>query len=340
MDQPELFTTWARWPYVRTEGTVKEYPIVLPKVAAHEELQATALTNPSVHDRVPVQPGQPREPGQRGTLDVELLLLCALLAGAVVWFQGPMVLRVPAGLLAILFFPGYGLVVAMFPRTDEFETIEWLALAIGVSLALVPIVALVLVYTSWGIRLSPIVVAETTCTLVAGTIGWYRRRQSGSPSFGLIERVSPALVGRHVSRLPLILVGGGLVVAIVAFVLSVALPTPPPTAFYALGSTGLADNYPFEATAGQDISLDVGIASHDGAAVTYRIDTVFNDEILQSSAPVQVQPGGTWQGSITFPAPSQPGGDQEVQVNLVKDGKTYRQLRFWLKVQAAGQGGI
>jgi hypothetical protein len=69
------------------------------------------------------------------------------------------------GSLFVLFIPGYVTVEALFPRGRELDTIERFALSVGLSLALVPLVGLLLNYTPWGIRLNPIVVSLTILTV-------------------------------------------------------------------------------------------------------------------------------------------------------------------------------
>ena len=64
-------------------------------------------------------------------------------------------LRYVLGSLFVLYLPGYSLIEALYPRGEELEPLERLALSIGLSLALVPLVGLLLNYTPWGIRLAP-----------------------------------------------------------------------------------------------------------------------------------------------------------------------------------------
>jgi uncharacterized membrane protein len=69
------------------------------------------------------------------------------------------------GSIFVLFIPGYVTVEALFPKGRELDTIERFALSVGLSLALVPLVGLLLNYTPWGIRLNPIVVSLTILTV-------------------------------------------------------------------------------------------------------------------------------------------------------------------------------
>ena len=76
-----------------------------------------------------------------------------------------MAIRWVLGSLFVLFIPGYVTVEALFPKGRELDTIERFALSVGLSLALVPLVGLLLNYTPWGIRLNPIVLSLTLLTV-------------------------------------------------------------------------------------------------------------------------------------------------------------------------------
>mgnify|MGYP000303553303 FL=1 len=72
--------------------------------------------------------------------------------------------RYALGSLFILYLPGHTLIETLYPKEEDLEPLERLALSIGLSLALVPLVGLVLNYTPWGIRLTPIFTALATLT--------------------------------------------------------------------------------------------------------------------------------------------------------------------------------
>jgi hypothetical protein len=67
--------------------------------------------------------------------------------------------RYVLGGIFILFLPGFMLISVLYPRGKELDELERLALSIGLSLAIVPLVGLVLNYTPWGITLTPIMVS-------------------------------------------------------------------------------------------------------------------------------------------------------------------------------------
>jgi uncharacterized membrane protein len=84
-------------------------------------------------------------------------------------------LRWIIGSVFVLFIPGYVTVEALFPKGRELDSIERFALSVGLSLALVPLVGLLLNYTPWGIRLTPIVISLTILTVGLAVIALARQ---------------------------------------------------------------------------------------------------------------------------------------------------------------------
>jgi len=94
-------------------------------------------------------------------------------------------LRNVLGIIFVLCLPGYTFIKALFPThvpiktsTENLDNIERIALSLGMSLALVPIIGLLLNYTPWGIRLTPIVLSLLALTLVFATAAIIREHQS------------------------------------------------------------------------------------------------------------------------------------------------------------------
>lgn len=82
-------------------------------------------------------------------------------------------LRYFFGSIFVLFLPGYTLVRALYPKR-ELSPIEELALSIGLSLAVVPLVGLVLNYTPFGIRITPVLASLSILVALLSLIGLYR----------------------------------------------------------------------------------------------------------------------------------------------------------------------
>jgi hypothetical protein len=85
-----------------------------------------------------------------------------------------------------LFLPGFSLTKTLFPNAMTFkiisadtDKIERFVVSLGLSLALLPVVALLLNFTPWGIRLTPLascLLVFTVCFLVAGLVREYQTK--------------------------------------------------------------------------------------------------------------------------------------------------------------------
>ena len=61
--------------------------------------------------------------------------------------------RTVLGLFLVLFLPGYAIIASLFPKQDDLDGIERLALSFGLSIAVTPLIGLLLNYTSYGIKI-------------------------------------------------------------------------------------------------------------------------------------------------------------------------------------------
>jgi peptidoglycan/LPS O-acetylase OafA/YrhL len=106
-----------------------------------------------------------------------VLCLTAAAAALALYATKPplLYLRYLIGAFYVLFLPGYVLVEALYPRGDELAPLERLALSIGLSLALVPLVGLALNYTPLGIRLGPVVASLAALTAALAVYATYRK---------------------------------------------------------------------------------------------------------------------------------------------------------------------
>ena len=86
-------------------------------------------------------------------------------------------IRYLLGAIFVLFLPGYSLIKLLFPE-KELDNIERNALSMGMSLALVPITGLILNYTPWGIRTTPVTLSLLTLTIIFATAAIIREHQT------------------------------------------------------------------------------------------------------------------------------------------------------------------
>lgn len=88
--------------------------------------------------------------------DLITIILLSLFLDLLIAFYPDNLLRKALGLAFVLFFPGYVFITALFPEKKELDNLERLALSLGLSIAIVPLIGLLLNYTPWGIRLIPL----------------------------------------------------------------------------------------------------------------------------------------------------------------------------------------
>src|SRR5919204_538771 len=86
-------------------------------------------------------------------------------------------LRAAFGLALALLLPGHALTAAAFPRRDDLEPLERLALSFGLSVATAVLVGLGLSYTPWGAKLLPILLSLALFIVATSATAYYRRRR-------------------------------------------------------------------------------------------------------------------------------------------------------------------
>ena len=101
--------------------------------------------------------------------------------------------RYALGSIFVLYLSGFSLIESLFPKREDLEPIERLALSIGLSLAVVPLVGLVLNYTPWGIRLDPVFLSLAILTIALSALAMRRK-------FGQFRKETKAEKGSYVSR--------------------------------------------------------------------------------------------------------------------------------------------
>lgn len=247
-------------------------------------------------------------------------------------------IRIILGLPFVLFFPGYVLISALYPRRDDLDGIERLALSLGLSLAVVPLIGLVLNYTPWGIRLTPILISLAIfiagCSLVAA-----RKRKVLSPTERFPADVRPVI--QALRHLPWTTVGvSAIVIGLVLFlgfrfgVLGGSRVGETFTEFYVLGPSGKAEGYPRRLFVGQAGEVVLGIVNHEGNNVQYSIQIKMGDQLLKTIGPISLGHEQKWEAKTVF-SPRQSGRRVKVEFLLFKDGTTtpYRSLHLWMEVR-------
>lgn len=292
-------------------------------------------------------------------------------------------LRVLFGLPFVLFIPGYALIAALFPeaggedptattetvsertREGSIDGLERVALSFGLSIAVTPLIGLVLNFTPWGIRLGPIMIAVSGVTLVLTGLAAQRRWElSEADRFevpyrewyetGRAELLEPDSSIDSVLNVVLV-ISVLLAVGSVGYAVAVPKQGEAFTEFYLLteNESGelVADGYPTEFETGESRSVVVGVGNHEHRQVNYtvvvelqRVDIVNNETQVRETTELRrfepsVADNETWQRNHSV-APDMTGERLRLQYLLYRGdpatplnrSAAYRELHLWVNV--------
>jgi uncharacterized membrane protein len=193
------------------------------------------------------------------------------------------IIRVIVALPILILLPGYALIAALFPRRDDLDAIERVTLSFGLSIAVVPLVGLVLNYTPWGIQLEPVVISLVLLTVFLTVLGGVRRlhlplsKRFTVPWKEITTNTWHTLTEgkRSLSERVLILVLlFSILVAVAAMIYVITIPKEGEhfTEFYLLGEKGKAADYPDQIIAGQNYPMFIGVMNHEYRTMNYKIE--------------------------------------------------------------------
>jgi len=153
----------------------------------------------------------------------------------------------------------------------------------GLSIAVVPLIGLILNYTPFGIRIDPVVISLALFTIGMTAAAQVRRAQLPpaerfSVPFremarGVLRNLFPADASRLDKALSLLLVFA-IIAAVATTIYVIVVPKEGEkfTEFYILGKEGKAADYPTELVLFQPESVIIGIGNHEYRNVTYFVD--------------------------------------------------------------------
>jgi uncharacterized membrane protein len=274
--------------------------------------------------------------------------------------------RIALGLPFLLFFPGYTLVMALFPvKKEGMDGIERIALSFGMSIAVTALIGLGLNYTPWGIRLEPVLYSITAFILIMSVIAIIRRNRidEGFKTTTEVRITIPGWEGSAFNKTLTVI----LILAIVGSIGTLGYTIAKPkigerfSEFYILGNNGKAENYPYNFVITQGkitkVSYDKGATLIDGNegkvtvgiinqeqqetayTVALQIDGMTtpisnNGASFNLLGPIKLQQGEKWEQEIGF-APQHIGDNQKAELFLYKDGAATAEetLHLWINVK-------
>jgi uncharacterized membrane protein len=289
--------------------------------------------------------------------DLWLIGILTVLLAVVIAFFPSTIARIILGLPFLLFFPGYTLTAALFPKKESLGGVERVALSFGLSLAVVPLIGLVLNFTPWGIRLHPILISLAVFIIATSGVAWYRREKlAPEERFAVSFNIKPlfkvklpfwywqeeSLVYNTVSLVIVVVIA----VAIASLTYIVATPKVKVgekfTEFYILGPDGRAENYPTELRVGEEGDVIVGIVNHEQENASYRVEIWIDGEQttlwINGEARYEIDAGleneEKWEEEVGF-VPQKAGEKQKVEFVLYKEGEPYfkEPPYLWINVE-------
>lgn len=279
---------------------------------------------------------------RRFPLDLLMILIWTVSTSLFVLipFLNNTVIRTILGVPMVLFIPGYVLVSALFPKKDELETVPRIALSFGLSIAIIPLLGLLLNITS-GIRLVPILLALCAYTISLAIAAAYIReklpeKERFSVSFDrLYEIVNGISSNSRTDRFLTVFLIFCLVLAMIITYSVIVTPRVGErfTEFYILDPSRKSDNYPLDLKNNSVAEITAGVVNHEYTSVNYTVQVKMVDSVL-SNISLRLGHNETWEKNISF-VPVKEGTDMKLEFLLFKEDNftaPYRDLHLWVNV--------
>jgi uncharacterized membrane protein len=279
-------------------------------------------------------PGAMSRPSEASPLTIAMLGIASVLLALFTsgWFH------VAFGLALVLLLPGYAVAAAAFPRSDDLEALERLALSFGLSVAISMLIGLGLSYSPWSATSLTSPVSLALFVILTSTFAQYRRRRLFPASTGLwdFRTWSPRKLARlqghtHVAPSAL-LVGACVLLAATVAYSRAPVASSRGAEFYVLGRNGKAGSYPQHIVGGKPESVVLALVN-GSQRDDYRVTTAVNGKTVGHISGISLQPGKRWERIVNVHInPSSRA--QRVDFLLSKRGaqNPYRYLRLWVRV--------
>lgn len=268
-----------------------------------------------------------------------LIYILVILFIIVITFLPLNVLRIIFGLPFILFFPGYVLIAAIFPRKSTLDVIERVALSFGLSVIVTAVLVLILNYTPLGIKLYPVLISLTIFIMITSAFAWYRRYRLAEKGFAISFNLrlpcweAKSLVDRFLLIILIMAILGALGGA--GYAVATFRAEESFTKFYVLGPEGEVGGYPVELKAGEEGEVIVVIINNENETVDYRLEVRIDGERNTEVRPITLMPDDKWEEAVGF-TPVKAGDNLKVEFLLYKNGDNepfQNPLHLWVNVK-------
>ena len=207
--------------------------------------------------------------------DLAIVVISTILLLGIIYLTPDSWVRTVLGLPYLLFFPGYVLISFLFPEEEPLDKIERIALSFGLSIAITPLIGLLLNYT-WEISLIPLLTSISLFIFAFSGLALYRRRAIPLEEVFHIELEINPPDWESYDMIDKALVVGTVILLIASGALAVHIATTPRTGerfteFYILGEGGMADDYPNDLQVNETGTLTIGVVNREHETTDYTV---------------------------------------------------------------------
>ncbi len=247
-----------------------------------------------------------------------------------------MIFRVFIGFIFVFFLPGFSLSALLFPKRDDLDGIERVALSFILSLAVTPLLGLILNFTPFGIRLVPVLVILSAFTISISLIAWIRRMKlSTEERFSVPFKIPKFNLGQSkLDKILTMILLGAIIGSFATLTYVVRNPRVGErfTEFYILGPNGMASDYPTELNVGEEGKVIIVIVNHEYENVNYRLEFNFNGALVHEEQIFLIDKE-TWENPFTFQS-TEKGENQKLEFLIYKDQQieAYRTIYLLINV--------
>jgi uncharacterized membrane protein len=253
--------------------------------------------------------------------------------------QAVKIIRLLLGMPYLLFFPGHCLVRVCFPARADLENKPRLALAFGFSLALTPSLMLFLDWTPWRITLWSILFGILLMDLLLMILALLRQESLPmethldlSDEMHFLKNWGQLDLGlkRLYFALAFLVIAFGIVAATI-----IAAPAPAEriTEFYLLGDGGRAQGYPWRVSAGELLTLTLGVHNLEGKTMLYAVEAWDQTGMIGRLYPLILEDGALSEFPFSL-TPTELGDAVTIDILLFRYGEPepYRCTRLITEV--------
>lgn len=256
--------------------------------------------------------------------------------------------RFALGIVMVIFLPGYLFMTAICPGKDDLGSLERAVLSVGLSIILVPFMGFFLNYTQVGINGETMLIAIILLVMFCVTLAFLRRillpaEKRFKVDFpgvasSIKKIVFPASKDKsEIIVSALLICSVLLIISVLGYLIVMPYQTDLYTEFYLYGSTGNMSDYPKSFALGEQKSVIMGIANHEGMTKEYDLAVTLTDATQSHRILLDhlvLADNETLEKVINL-TPDRVGDNQNLRFMLYMEGSSadpYRECNIWVNV--------